>query len=160
MDMWIDIDTAVTVPVNLSSLLDDTDFKTREITIAYNQTGMDLVWNFQTTSGAVTQTSVTPTTAGDYDWAHLGSGVYTITIPASGGASINNDAAGFGWFIGICTGVLSWTGPIIGVRAVTLNDSLVDGTEALATKSDVDSIKGDGFDTNQHSLTQIKNRIG
>lgn len=131
-DIWMDVDVALAeVPVNLLPLIDDTDFKTREVAIAYNQAGMDLVWNFVTTAGAMTQTAVTPTTAGVYDWAHQGDGIYTIEIPASGGASINNDTEGFGWFTGYCTGVLPWRGPVIGFRAAALNDALIDGGDNL-----------------------------
>lgn len=126
-DIWMDVDAALgEVPVNIMPLLDDTDFKTREVTVAYDAAGMDLVWNFVTTAGAFTQTAVTPTTAGNYDWTHQGDGMYTIEIPASGGASINNDTEGFGWFTGFVTGVLPWRGPTIGFRAGGLNDALVD----------------------------------
>lgn len=105
--------TAVTVPVNQAPLIDDTDFKTRKESVAYNAAGMDLVWNFVTSAGVQTQTAVVPTTAGVYDWANKGKGLYNIEIPASGGGSINNNAAGYGWFTGVATGVLPWTGPII-----------------------------------------------
>lgn len=126
-DIWLDVDTALSeVPVNILPLTDDTDFKSRETAVAYNATGMDLVWNFVTTAGAYTQTAVTPTTGGNYDWAHQGDGMYSIEIPASGGASINNDTEGFGWFTGMATGVLPWRGPVIGFRAAGLNDALVD----------------------------------
>ena len=126
-DLWLDVDAALSeVPVNVLPLLDDTDFKTREVAITYDQAGMDLVWNFVTTAGVYTQTAVTPTTAGNYDWTHQGDGMYSIEIPASGGVSINNDAEGFGWFTGFCTGVLPWRGPTIGLRASGLNDALVD----------------------------------
>lgn len=126
-DIWLDVDTALSeVPVNILPLIDDTDFKSRETAIAYNESGMDLVWNFVTTGGAFTQTAVTPTTGGNYDWAHQGDGMYTIEIPASGGASINNDTEGFGWFTGLCDGVLPWRGPVIGFRASGLNDLLID----------------------------------
>lgn len=136
-EMWMDVDTALAeVPVNLLALTDDTDFKSREVGIAYDEAGMDLVWNFTTTAGATTQTAVTPTTGGDYDWAHQGDGMYSIEIPASGGASINNDTEGFGWFTGLVTGVLHWRGPVIGLRAAGLNNILVDSaysaTRALA----------------------------
>lgn len=133
-DMYFDVDVALTeVPVNLMPLLDDTDFKTRETAVAYNAAGMDLVWNFATSAGAFTQTAVTPTTAGVYDWVHQGDGIYTIEIPASGGASINNDTEGYGWFTGLVTGVLPWRGPVIGFRAAALNDSLMDtNTTGLA----------------------------
>jgi hypothetical protein len=116
-DIWLDVDAALSeVPVNIMPLLDDTDFKTRETGITYDQAGMDLVWNFVTSAGAMTQTAVTPTTGGDYDWAHQGDGMYSIEIPASGGASINNDTEGYGWFTGYATGVLPWRGPIVGFR--------------------------------------------
>lgn len=126
-DFWMDVDAALgEVPVNIMPLLDDTDFKTREVAVAFNAAGMDLVWNFVTTAGAFTQTAVTPTSGGDYDWTHQGDGMYTIEIPASGGASINNDTEGFGWFTGVVTGVLPWRGPTIGLRASGLNDALID----------------------------------
>ena len=124
--IFIDVDTAVVVPVNVCPLIDDTDFKTRETAVAYNAAGMDLVWNFVTSAGVVTQTAVTPTTAGVYDWAHAGDAMYTIEIPASGGASINNDTEGYGYFTGICTGVLAWRGPTICFRASGVNDKLCD----------------------------------
>ena len=125
-DLWMDVDIALSeVPVNILPLIDDSDFKTREVSIAYNQAGMDLVWNFALTAGTVTQTAVTPTTGGLHDWAHQGDGMYTLEIPASGG-TINNDTEGFGWFSGFATGVLPWRGPIIGFRAAGLNDLLID----------------------------------
>ncbi len=131
-DIWFDVDTALSeVPVNIFPLTDDTDFKTRETSVAYNATGMDLVWNFVTTSGAYTQTAVTPTTGGAYDWAHQGDGMYSIEIPASGGASINNDTEGFGWFTGMATGVLPWRSPVFGFRAAALNNALIDGGDLL-----------------------------
>lgn len=126
-DLWMDVDAALAeVPVNIMPLIDDGDFKTRETGIVFNQAGMDLVWNFVTPAGATTQTAVTPTAAGDYDWAHQGDGMYSIEIPAVGGASINNNTEGFGWFTGFCTGVLPWRGPIIGFRAAGLNNLLIE----------------------------------
>jgi hypothetical protein len=126
-DIYMDVDAALSeVPVNLLPLTDDTDFKTRETAVAYNAAGMDLVWNFVTSAGSFTQTAVTPTTAGTYDWTHQGDGMYTIEIPASAGASINNDTEGYGWFTGLATGVLPWRGPVIGFRASGINDILMD----------------------------------
>ncbi len=123
--MWMDVDAALAaVPVNLVALIDDADFKSREESVTYDQAGMDLVWNFVTTGGAYTQTAVTPTTSGVYDWTNKGNGMYSIEIPASGGGSINNDTEGFGWFTGFATGILPWTGPVIGFRAAGLNDKL------------------------------------
>lgn len=125
--IWMDVDTALSeVPVNVAPLTDDTDFKTIETGVAYNAAGMALYWHFVTSAGAYTATAVTPTTAGDYDWAHQQQGMYTIEIPASGGASINNDTEGYGWFTGYATGVLPWRGPTIGFRAAAINDSLCD----------------------------------
>lgn len=125
--IWMDVDTALSeVPVNVCPLTDDTDFKTVEEAVAYNAAGMALYWHFTTPAGATTVTAVTPTTGGDYDWAHQDHGIYTIEIPASGGASINNDTEGFGYFTGVCTGVLPWRGPTIGFRAAGLNNALVE----------------------------------
>lgn len=126
-DFWMDVDAALSeVPVNILPLIDDTDFTSRETGITYDQAGMDLVWNFVTTAGAMTQTAVTPTSGGDYDWSNQGDGMYSIEIPAAGGASINNDTEGFGWFTGYCTGVLPWRGPTIGFRAAGLNNLMID----------------------------------
>ena len=132
-DMWMNVDAALSkVPVNSMPLIDDTDFKSREEGVTYDQAGLDLVWNFTTTAGVTTQTAVTPTEAdGDYDWTNLGNGMYAIEIPASGGASANNDTEGFGWFSGYATGIMPWRGPIIGFRAAAVNDALVDGGDVL-----------------------------
>ena len=137
-DIWMDVDTALAeVPVNLMPLIDDTDFKTIEGAVAYNAAGMALRWHFVTTAGAYTVTSVTPTTGGDYDWTDQGdSGIYTIEIPASGGASINNDTEGFGWFTGSATGILPWRGPVIGFRRAALNDMFIDGGTASTNFED------------------------
>jgi len=125
--IWLDVDTALSgVPINSVPLIDDTDFKTREESVVYNQAGLDLVWNFVTSAGAFTQTAVTPTeAAGLHDWVNQGNAMYTIEIPASGG-TINNDTEGYGWFTGYATGILPWSGPIIGFRAAGLNDLLID----------------------------------
>jgi hypothetical protein len=128
-DFWMDVDTALAeVPVNLMPLVDDDDFVTIKTAVAFNEAGMDLRWNFVTTGGAMTSTAVTPTSGGDYDWAHQGDGIYSIEIPASAGASINNDTEGFGWFTGLATDVAPWRGPTIGFRAAALNNALIDGT--------------------------------
>jgi hypothetical protein len=92
--------------------VDDTDFKSIE-TLAYNA-GMTLKWVYVTLAGVVTITPVTPTdTGGNYDWVSLGSGMFTIEIPATGGASINNDTEGYGWFVGYSAGITPWRGPVI-----------------------------------------------
>lgn len=130
-DITVVVDTAVIVPVNCFPLTDDTDFKSRETGIAYNAAGMDLVWNFVTTAGVQSQTAVTPTTSGVYDWTHVGDGIYSMEIPASGGGSINNDTEGFGWFSGVATGVMPWRGPIIQFSPANIANSIVNGTDKL-----------------------------
>lgn len=133
-DLWMNVDANLaSVPVNIMPLLDDTDFVSIETAVAYNHAGMNLTWNFSTTAGVFTSIAVTPTTAGVYDWAEhtADDGMYTIEIPATGGASANNDTEGFGWFTGVATGVLPWRGPVIGFRAAALNDALIDGGDLL-----------------------------
>ena len=125
--LWMDVDEALAeVPVNTVPLTDSTDFVSIETGVAHNATGMALTWHFVTTAGAYTATPVTPTSGGAYDWAHQAQGMYTIEIPASGGASINNDTEGFGYFTGVCDGVLPWRGPTIGFRAAGKNNLLID----------------------------------
>src|SRR5574343_1078666 len=127
-DIWYDVDTALAeVPVNKVPLVDDTDFKSIEAAVAYDAAGLALYWHFVTTAGAYSVTAVTPTPGGNYDWTDQGdAGVDTIEIPASGGASINNDTEGFGWFTGKATGVLPWCSPIYGFREAGLNNLLID----------------------------------
>ncbi len=150
-DIWMDVDAALSeVPVNKVALVDDTDFKTREESVTYDQAGMDLVWNFITTAGAYTQTAVTPTTGGVHDWVNQGNGMYSIEIPASAG-TISNDTEGFGWFTGFATGVLPWSGPVIGFRNAELNDIMVDATDGSqmpATQSQVSQIGSGGGSAN------------
>lgn len=140
-DIWYDVDANLAeVPINIMPLIDDTDFKSKEESVVYNQGGLDLVWNFVTTAGAFTQTAVTPTdTGGAHDWVNQGNGYYTIEIPASSG-TINNDTEGFGWFSGFATGILPWRGPTIGFRAAAINNSLVDGA---TVDVNVTAISGD-----------------
>lgn len=143
MDMMLPVDTAVTVPVNAVALIDDNDFKTREESVSYNASGLDLVWNFMTPAGVITQTAVTPTnTGGDYDWTNVGNGDYKIEIPASGGASINNDTEGWGWFSGVATGILPWRGPTLAFVPAHVINGLVTGTDNLQ----VDTVQVEGSD--------------
>jgi len=137
-DLWLDVDAALSeVPVNILPLIDDSDFKSIEGAVAYDAAGMALRWHFVTCAGAYTVTTVTPTTSGNYDWTDQGdSGIYTIEIPASGGASINNDTEGFGWFTGVATGVLPWRGPTIGFRRAALNDLMIEGSTASTNLED------------------------
>lgn len=124
--IWIDVDTAIVVPVNVNALVDAATAKVVDEGVTYNEAGMDLVWHFVTTAGVVTATDVTPTTGSMQDWAHKGAGMYTIEIPAAGGNDIDNDAEGFGYFTGNSTANLPWRGPTMGFRAAALNDLLID----------------------------------
>lgn len=128
-DLMMLVDTAVITPVNRMPLIDDGDFKTIEDAVAYNAGGMDLRWNFVTAAGVQTSTAVTPTTGGSYDWTHLGDGIYSMEIPASGGGSANNDTEGFGWWSGKATGVLPWAGPIIQFSPANVVNSFVVGSD-------------------------------
>ena len=124
--IYLDVDVAISeLPVNALPLVDDTDFKTRETAIAYDESGMDLVWHFLTPAGVYTQTAVTPTTAGVHDWAHKGEAYFTIEMPASGG-TVNNDTEGVGWWSGVCDGVLPWTSERFCFRAAGLNNLLIE----------------------------------
>lgn len=148
-DIWFNVDAALAeVPVNALPLIDSTDGKTIEDAVTYNQAGLALFWHFVTSAGAYTVTAVTPTTAGDYDWQDTGtSGVYTIEIPASSGASINNDTEGYGWFTGSATGILPWRSPIYGFRAAAINDALCDGGDYLdvnVEQINAANVTGDG----------------
>jgi hypothetical protein len=164
-DLWMDVDTALAeVPVNLMPLVDDDDFITIKAAVAYDEAGMDLRWNFVTTAGAMSSTAVTPTTSGTYDWAHQGDGIYSIEIPASGGASINNDTEGFGWFTGVATDVAPWRGPIIGFRAAALNNSLIDGAtidvNVTAVSGDTTAADNLELDYDGTGLTKANSLIG
>lgn len=133
----VDLNTAVTVPINIFPLTDDTDFKTIESAVVYNAAGLTLVWNFVTSAGTVTQTAVTPANTGNYLWTNSGNGMYRIQIPASGGASINNNTAGYGWFSGVATGVLPWRGPLITLDTVADRSSVRGTVTAGATTTSI-----------------------
>lgn len=141
----MNVDAAVTVPVNVLPLVDDTDFKSIENTVAFNATGMDLQWNFVTTAGVETSVTVVPTSSGVHDWTNSGlaKGLYKIEIPSSGG-TVDNDATGFGWFTGVADGVLPWTGPVIGFRVAAMNTAMVDGSFVDSNgRVDLGAIVGD-----------------
>lgn len=159
MTIYMDVDAALAeVPVNIAPLTDSGDFVSIESAVAYNATGMALYWHFITTAGAYTATAVTPTTGGNYDWAHQQQGMYTIEIPASGGASINNDAEGFGYFTGVCDGVLPWRGPTICFRAAAINDADIDGGDLRDVN--VTQIEGaDPTDTIRDAVVDDATRI-
>jgi len=145
-DIWMDVDAAVTVPCNILPLIDPTDFKSVEEAIAYNESGIEVIWHFVTTAGVQTSYAITPTTGGVYDWSHVDGGIYKIEIPASGGGSANNDTEGFGWITGKTDNCLPFRGPIIGFRAAELNNLLIDNaysaTRGLAGTALPDAVAG------------------
>lgn len=106
------------VPLNVLPMVDQTDGFTREQALVFtdfNTAVGELIWNFVTSAGVQTATVVTAVTGttGNYHITHKDGGMYTTLIPASGGASINNDALGYGWFSGKAQGALPFCGPII-----------------------------------------------
>lgn len=165
-DLWMDVDAALAeVPVNLVPLIDDTDFKSIEASVAYNAAGMALQWNFVTTAGQYSQTAVTPTTGGgSYDWNSQGSGMYSLGMTATGGASANNDTEGFGWFTGVATGVLPWRGPIIGFRAAAINNALIDSATGLndfadaLLKRDMSAVTSEAARSPLNALRVLRNK--
>lgn len=133
--LYMDVDIAVSVPANAMPLIDDNDFKTRKtgITAAQLASGSltaDIVWNFATTAGVITQTQLANSGFnGTYTWSEVGGGndaMYTIAIPATGGGTINNDREGVGYFSGVIQGCLPFRGPDVVFRAGGLNDLLID----------------------------------
>ena len=157
-EMQVIVDTAVIVPVNALPLIDDTDFKSIEAAVAYNASGMDLRWNFVTPAGVQTSTAVTPTTGGVYDWTHMGDGIYSMEIPASGGASANNDTEGYGWFSGVVTGVLPFRGPIIQFSPAQIVNSMVIGSDKLqvdAVEISSDSAAADNLEAYTDGTTPM-----
>lgn len=140
-DIWMDVDIAVQVPVNIMPLIDPTDFKTIEDNIAYDEAGMAVVWNFVTTDGFMTSTAVVPTTSGLHDWFEEGGnlGMYSLVIPASGG-TVDNDTEGVGWIVGNTTNCLPFRGPTIGFRAAAINDAFID-SDTLIDNADNQLLK-------------------
>jgi hypothetical protein len=130
-DLTMYVDTAVTVPVNLLSLIDNADFVTRLPAVAFDAPGLELIWNFTTPYGVLTQTPVVPASSGDYAWVNLGSGMYALALPAGDGTGINNDRLGFGWFSGTATGILSWRGPSVQFATENVVNALVAGQAPL-----------------------------
>lgn len=145
-DMFMDVDVYInSIPFNFLPLIDDTDFKSIETGIVWNQAGMDVVWNFVTTAGVQTQTPVILTASGNYTLIHRGKGMYVTNIPSSGD-TINNDTEGFGWFTGVCDGVYPWRSPVVCFRATGLNNKLIDDvysdTRGLTGTSVPDAVAG------------------
>lgn len=132
--MILPVDTAVAVPINLMPLV-GVDGVTVDTGVVYNEAGLTLSWNFVTTAGVTSRTAVTPTdTGGNYDFVNNGGAMYEIEIPASGGASANNDTEGYGWFSGYATAVAPFRGPEIAFVAQQAIDGFTTATNPLITK--------------------------
>lgn len=123
------VDTAIKVIVGPA--IDDTDFKTREEALAYNQAGMEVDVILEKHDGTVVTTAVTPTTGGNYDWAHTDQGYYELELPASGGASFNNTEEGVLRVAVYCTGVLPFGSVSYDVVPTQVYNSIVKGTDYL-----------------------------
>lgn len=147
-EMWMDVDAAVTVPVNIYPLTDSDGVIDAGVT--YNEAGLDMVWNFVLPDGTQTQTAFDPCdTGGDYDWTAIGDGMYKIGIPDTGGADMDNDTEGFGWVTGTTTATLPFRGPIIGFRSSLTNDSLIEGL--LLNVQDI----ADGIDAGSADMNTV-----
>ena len=152
-DIWINVDSAVVLPLNILPLVDDTDFKT--IRASVSASSLRVNWNFCPTAGSPTRTTFSPgIPGGPNDMFVRGEGLYTIEIPATGGSLINNDSEGLGWFSASGVGVLPFRSPLFGFRAAILNDNLIDNAHPLATGSGLGAIeaKVDIVDTNVDSI--------
>jgi hypothetical protein len=137
-----------TIKIIVGPLIDDTDFKTRETEIAYNADGMDIDVILEKTDGTVTHTAVTPTTGGDYDWAHTAQGNYELELPATGGASFNNTEEGILRIVGYATGVMPFN---------SVSYDIVKDTDlATAAQSDDIETKIDALPTADDNVTAIK----
>jgi hypothetical protein len=131
-DIWLNVDSAVVVPLNLLPFVDDTDFKSIETVVSASS--LWICWNFIPVTGSPTQVAFVPATI--YD---RGNGIFTYNIPASSG-TINNDAEGSGWFTGSGIGLLPFRSPIFGFRASVLNSNLIVNANPLATGSGLATI--------------------
>jgi hypothetical protein len=129
-DIWLDVDVAIaSMSVNKYPIT-GLDGVSLDETVAYNEAGIDVNWNFQTTAGVFTQTNVVPTQTGVHDWLHAGNSMYTIELPDTGG-TVNNDTEGFGWWSGKATDIAAFISPVYGFRAAALNNALIDGGDDL-----------------------------
>lgn len=150
--IYIDVDSAVILPLNSFPLLDDTDFKTIETGLVYNSAGLVINWNFVTSAGVMTMNVITATTGGVFDITEpvADKGMYAIEMPASGSAAgSNNDREGYGWFTGVATGILPWSSPMFCFRAASVNDAMCDGGDLL----DVSMTQIDGLATSGNNAT-------
>lgn len=129
------------IKVILGPCIDDSDFKSREELLTYDQAGMEIDVILEKHDGTVSTTAVTPTTGGDYDWAHTDQGYYELELPASGGADYNNDTEGILTVVGYCTGVLPFRSQSYDIVPEKVYNSLIEGSDNLET--DPVSLDGD-----------------
>jgi len=133
------VDTAI--KVILGPIIDDSDFKSREEGVTYDQAGLEIDVILEKADGTVSVTAVTPTdSGGDYDWAHTDQGYYEMELPASLGASYNNDTEGILRVVGYATGVLPFSSVAYDIVPVKVYNSLVAATDNL----EVDMVQCDG----------------
>jgi len=121
------------IKIILGPCIDDSDFKSREEALTYDQAGMEIDVILEKHDGTVTTTAVTPTEsgAGVYDWAHTDQGYYELELPASGGGDYNNDTEGSLTVVGYCTGVLPFKSVTYDIVPEKVWNSLVEGSDNL-----------------------------
>jgi hypothetical protein len=121
MGYYLRQSTATTIPVG--PLIDDTDFKSRETAIAYNQTGVDCaIMKNNGTWDAVTITD----TGGDNDWVNKGDGTYTLELTAAQTDTLGPLVVSY-----YATGILVWSDTFY-VIPQKVFDSLFAGSAATA----------------------------
>ncbi|MBW2623130.1 MAG: hypothetical protein JRD68_09515 [Deltaproteobacteria bacterium] len=129
---YLPVDTAVVVEVG--PLIDDTDFKSLEEAIAYDETNMD-VDLLKKSAASLTKADLTLTSGGANDWTHKGSGVYEVEITAA-----QNDTLGTLRLVGLCDGVLPFESPVYTVVPEMVYNALVAGSDKL--EIDVNQVGG------------------
>ena len=139
------------IKVILGPLIDDTDFKTREEAVAYNAAGMEIDVIMEKADGTVTTTVVTPTTSGNYDWAHTNQGYYELELPPTGGAHYNNREEGVLTAVGYVTGVLPFRSVAYDIVPAPVYASLVAGSDKLQ----VDAVEIDSTAQRATDLAEI-----
>ena len=120
---YLPVDTAVVVEVG--PLIDDTDFKSLEEAIAYDESNMD-VDLLKKSATSLTKTDITLTSGGTSDWTHKGSGVYEMEITQA-----QNDTEGSLRLVGLCDGVLPFESPVYTVVPQVVYNALVAGLDKL-----------------------------
>lgn len=139
------------IKIILGPCIDDTDFKTREEALTYDQAGMEIDVILEKHDGTVTVTAVTPTTGGVYDWAHTDQGYYELELPASGGGDYNNDTEGILTVVGYCTGVLPFRSASYDIVPEKVYNSMIEGSDNL----EVDTTLIEGTDATDMILGAV-----